>query len=160
MDTAHTSQNDLHNTVHWEWLSNHSETCHKTSILAILLLLQGVSERSELTPLSLCCYCACMVDDLYLHICAHAQIASLRTCTSCLIMWLYQSASWRIHYLSCSFVRKGSQEKTPGIASPPSGKDLWATLTPECHPFAFSRPSYVHVSVHNSALPFFLSSSL
>ena len=31
------------------------------------------------------------------------------------------------------------------IESPPSGKHLWAASTPECHPFAFSRPSYVNV---------------
>ena len=28
MDTGHTSQNDLHNIVYWEWLSNQSVTCH------------------------------------------------------------------------------------------------------------------------------------
>ena len=60
------------------------------------------------------------------------------------------SASWRICYLFCSFARKGSQEKTLRIGSPPSGKYLWATSTPERHPFAFSRPPYVSVSVQFS----------
>ena len=38
------------------------------------------------------------------------------------------------------------------IESPPSGKHLWAILTPECHPFAFSRPSWKVVQF-NLSLP-------
>ena len=50
------------------------------------------------------------------------------------------------------FARKGSQEKMLRIESPPPGKDLRTTLTPEIRSFAFTRPIYV--SVHfNLILP-------
>ena len=49
------------------------------------------------------------------------------------------------HWKSCSFARKGSQEKTLKIKSPPSGKHLRATSIPKCRSFAFTSQSYVSV---------------
>ena len=71
----------------------------------------------------------------------------------------------KIRYLSCSFARKGSQEKTLRIGWPPSEMHLWVTSISECHPFAFSRLPYVSVQFSlilpcHSFFFFFLSSSL